>query len=309
MHSFREFHLDEELPFPTDPFLYAETYVHGFDIGFAYQATRRLSLTLDIPVQDGRRTSYYEHDLTTLTEKHTMRASGVGDLRLLANIWIFDPDRHRNGNISLGLGFKLPTGDYNAKDFSYRANGPVLRPVDPAIQPGDGGLGIVTAISGFQKLFKNTYAYLQGIYLINPRELNGTQQPTGDEPDFTLGERGYIFNSVPDQYLGRAGLGYLLWPKMGLSLTLGARVEGVPVEDLVGGSDGWRNAGYALSIEPGLTVSKGNFSFTVTGPVALKRHADKNLTDLRVSRLLGADIGGNAAFADYLITTSFSYGF
>ncbi len=97
--------------------------------------------------------------------------------------------------------------------------------------------------------------------------------------------------------------------KMGLSLTLGARVEGVPVEDLVGGSDGWRNAGYALSIEPGLTVSKGNFSFTVTGPVALKRHADKNLTDLRVSRLLGADIGGNAAFADYLITTSFSYSF
>jgi len=150
LHSFREFHLDEELPFPTDPFLYAETYVHGFDIGFAYQATRRLSLTLDIPVQDGRRTSYYEHDLTTLTEKHTMRASGVGDLRLLANIWIFDPDRHRSGNISLGLGFKLPTGDYNAKDFSYRANGPVLRPVDPAIQPGDGGLGIVIALSGFQ---------------------------------------------------------------------------------------------------------------------------------------------------------------
>lgn len=103
------------------------------------------------------------------------------------------------------------------------------RPVDPAIQPGDGGWGIVAQLSGFQKIYTNTFAYAQGIYLINPRDINHVQQPTGNEPDFTLGEFGYIFNSVPDQYLARAGIGYLIWPKMGLSVSLGARLEGVPV--------------------------------------------------------------------------------
>src|SRR6185312_14118739 len=131
----------------------------------------------------------------------------------------------------------------------------------------------------------------------------------GNEPDFTLGEFGYIFNSVPDQYLGRAGVGYVLWPKFGLTLSLGARLEGVPVEDLLGDSHGWRNAGYAFSIEPGLSVNKGRFYFSVTAPVAVHRYAAKNLTDIKVSKELNADFGGNAAFADYLITASVSWRF
>lgn len=197
LHSFRDFHFSEEIPFPSPNGIYAETYVHGFIAALAYQATKRISLTLEIPFQAGSRTTYYEHDLTTLSQKHTMRASGLGDVKLVGTFWLLDPEKHREGNITLGLGVKIPTGDYNAKDFSYRDTGPVLRPVDPAIQPGDGGWGIVTEIAAFQKLYKNSYAYLQGTYLINPRETNGTQQPTGDEPDFTLGEFGYIYNSVP----------------------------------------------------------------------------------------------------------------
>lgn len=51
-------------------------------------------------------------------------------------------------------------------------------------------------------------------------------------------------------------------------------------------------------------MTKGRFSFSVTGPVAVSRHADKNLTDIKVSKQLGVDFGGNAAFADYLITVS-----
>ena len=309
LHSFRDFHFSEEIPFPSPNGIYAETYVHGFIAALAYQATKRISLTLEIPFQAGSRTTYYEHDLTTLSQKHTMRASGLGDVKLVGTFWLLDPEKHREGNITLGLGVKIPTGDYNAKDFSYRDTGPVLRPVDPAIQPGDGGWGIVTEIAAFQKLYKNSYAYLQGTYLINPRETNGTQQPTGDEPDFTLGEFGYIYNSVPDQYLGRAGLGYLIWPKMGLSLSLGARIEGVPVHDFIGGDNGWRTPGYALSIEPGISISKGRFSVSVTAPVAVMRHADQNTTDISVSKKLGTQVNGFAAFADYLITTSVSVKF
>jgi hypothetical protein len=56
-------------------------------------------------------------------------------------------------------------------------------------------------------------------------------------------------------------------------------------------------------------VTKGRFSFSVTGPIAFHRHADKNLTDIKVSRDLNTDFGGNAAFADYLVTASFSWRF
>jgi len=308
LHSFREFHGSEEVS-PVPNFLFAETWVYGFDLSLVYQATPRFSFTLEIPVQDGIRKSFYEHDLTKLTHAYNMRAGGVGDLRLVGNVWVFEPDRHPEGNISIGLGIKIPTGNDDAKDFSHRATGLVLRPVDPAIQPGDGGVGIVTEIAAFQKLYKNTYAYLQGVYLMNPRELNGVQQTTGDEPDFTGGIFGFMFNSVPDQYLGRGGFGYVIWPKMGMSLTIGSRIEGLPVHDVIGGDRGWRSPGYAIYIEPGLYVSKGRFSVSVTGPVAVERHVDQNTTELSVSKQLGMNIGGFAAFADYLITASVSVAF
>ncbi|HJT79650.1 MAG TPA: hypothetical protein VJ719_00515, partial [Chthoniobacterales bacterium] len=107
LHSFREFHGDTELPYPTDPALYANTHVYGFDLSVTYQATPRLSLTLELPAQVGDRTSYYEHDFV---HKFTTRASGIGDLRLLASSWLLDPRKHYQGNVLLGLGVKFPTG-------------------------------------------------------------------------------------------------------------------------------------------------------------------------------------------------------
>jgi len=306
LHSFREFHGGVELPYPTDPALYANTHVYGFDVSATYQITPRFSVTLEIPVQYGDRTSAYEHDFV---HKHTTSAGGLGDMRLVGNVWLFDPQKYYHGNVNIGLGVKFPTGNDEATDIFHQPTGPVRRPVDPAIQPGDGGWGIVTQLAAFQTLYKNSFAYAQGVYVINPRDINHVQQPTGNEPDFTLGEFGYIFNSVPDQYLARAGIGYVLWPKFGLTLSLGARLEGVPVEDFLGDSHGWRNAGYAFSIEPGLSVNKGRFYFSVTGPVAVHRYAAKNLTDIKVSKELNTDFGGNAAFADYLITASVSWRF
>jgi hypothetical protein len=306
LHSFREFHGDQELPYPTDPALYANTHVNGFDLTISYQVTPRFSLTLELPAQFGDRTSYYEHDFV---HKFTTRASGIGDMKLIGTTWLFDPEKCREGNVALGLGIKFPTGEYNATDVFHQPTGPVERPVDPAIQPGDGGWGFVAELAAFQQLYTNTYFYVQGIYLFNPRDINGVQQPTGNEPDFTLGEFGYIFNSVPDQYLGRLGVGYLVWPKMGVYVTLGARLEGVPVEDLIGDSHGFRTTGYAFSIEPGIAIDHGRFSFSVTAPVAVHRHASKNLTDIKVSKELNVDFGGNAAFADYLITASVAWRF
>ena len=178
----------------------------------------------------------------------------------------------------------------------------MLRPVDPAIQLGDGGWGIVLGVQAFSRVFRETFFYLQGFYLINPREMNGTQTTFGDLPEATGGDIGYTIDSVPDQYLGRAGLNHTVWPKAGLSLSLGARIEGVPARDLVGGSEGWRLPGYAISIEPGLSLSRGKNRFTLTAPVAVERHADNLLADERT----GSPFKGYAALADFMITASYS---
>jgi hypothetical protein len=76
-------------------------------------------------------------------------------------------------------------------------------------------------------------------------------------------------------------------------------MEGVPSTDIIGGSAGSRRPGYAVSIEPGITWTHRKFSITVTAPVAVERNRERNFQ----GRL------GDAAFADYLISSSISYRF
>jgi hypothetical protein len=110
--------------------------------------------------------------------------------------------------------------------------------------------------------------------------------------------------STPDAYLLRAGLSYAIWPSKGLSLSLGGRMEGVPVTDWFGGSNGSRRPGYAISIEPGITWVHKQFAITVTGPVAIERNRERSVPDMATPGK-----HGDAAFADYLITSSISFRF
>ena len=105
--------------------------------------------------------------------------------------------------------------------------------------------------------------------------------------------------STPDTYLLRAGLSYAIWPAKGLSLSVGGRMEGVPSTDWFGGNSGGRRPGYAISIEPGITWVHHKLAITVTAPVAIAINRERNY--------LGN--AGDAAFADYLITSSVSYRF
>jgi hypothetical protein len=298
-NSFRDFKGSKAISDPAPKELYANNKVHSFDVSVTYAVTKRLSLTLGLPIGYGIRKTYLEHDGVT---RHTMRNGGVGDLRLMGYSWLLDPDTHPDQNIQLGLGVKAPTGDHRAKDYSHRATGSVLRPVDPAIQLGDGGWGILLGVQAFQQVFTDTTIYLQGTYLSNPREMNGTQTPFGDIPALTGGDIGYTINSVPDQYLARLGLSHTIWPEQGLSVTLGARAEGVPVRDLLGDSQGFRIPGHAVSIEPGFAIALGKNFFELTVPVAVYRHASKSLADKRTH----SPIGGIATLADYQVIVSYS---
>jgi hypothetical protein len=299
-HSFRDFNSSgDEVHIPL---IKNDTYVDLWDVSATYAVTKRLNLTLEFPFQYGSRTNAAEHDGVHV---HTMRAAGMGDMRLSANFWLLNTDKHPDQNISLGLGVKAPTGDDAVTDYSFRPTGPQLRAVDPAIEPGDGGWGIILSGSAFAKVYKNTFVYLNGFYLINPRETNGVRTVNFDVPPFTHGDKGLMVDSVPDQSLIRGGVAGAIWPKIGLSASLGARWEGIPAHDLIGGSDGWRLPGYSVSIEPGISISHGKEYVSVTAPVAVYRYGIVSVPFARTHDPLG----GIGSFADYQINVTYSHEF
>jgi hypothetical protein len=101
---------------------------------------------------------------------------------------------------------------------------------------------------------------------------------------------------VPDQYLARAGVAVPIKKLKGVSILLGARIEGVPVEDLFGDSNGFRRPGYAIFIEPGAVYSWGKNTISLTVPVATQRNRPKDF----------AQVEGDATFADYMVLVSYS---
>jgi hypothetical protein len=299
-HSFRDFNANgDEVNIPA---IKNDTYVDLFDIAATYAATKRLSFTLELPVQYGSRTNAGEHDGVHV---HTTRASGIGDLRLSANYLLLNPDKHPDQNISLSLGLKARTGDDAIKDTFFRPTGPEQRAVDSAIEPGDGGWGIILSENAFAKVYTRTFAYLNGFYLINPRETNHVHTVNFDVPPFTNGDPGLMVNSVPDQVMVRGGLTGSIWPSKGINLSFGARWEGIPVHDLIGGSDGFRLPGFSVSVEPGISISHGRDFLGVTAPVAVYRYGAVSVPFARTHNPLG----GIASFADFQINVTYSHVF
>ena len=302
--------------------VYANTHVYGFDLSAAYAVTDRFDLIFEVPFQYGTRQTWIEHDILS-RDLHTMRAGGIGDPRVRADFWLLDPKKFPTGNISLGLGIKIPLGVDDASDIAYRGpgyrnTGKVLRPVDPAIQPADGGWGIILASHAFTSLYfpalpssnwlKNTYAYADAIYLFNPQEMNHTQTPFADDPRQTAGgDKGLRFDSIPDQWLARMGVSQTVWPSKGLAVSAGIRWEGVPAYDVIGGSNGWRLPGNSLSFEPGVTWSpRAQDSFSVFVPIAVHRHADRSAPFERLGIAPGP---GLATIADWELIISYTHQF
>jgi hypothetical protein len=271
----------------------ARMSIHSIDVQATYAFTPRYSVTLTMPFIHADRSTVLDHDGT----RHSTSAGGLGDVRLVAHVWLFNPEKARTGNISLGLGVKAPTGNEKATDTFHKPTGPEIRPVDQAIQPGDGGWGINLELVGYQKIVNQLYGYVSGFYLINPRQQNDAITTAPYPPGPNAADRKL---SVPDQYLGRAGVSYTIWPQQGLSISLGGRIDGVPTRDLVGGSEGFRRPGFAVSVEPGVSWTRGQHTFNLFTPVLIYANRQKNIYDDRYDTHLPA------AFADFLIIASFA---
>ena len=320
---------------------------HFIDLGLSYQITPRAGVALVLPFVYSDRSSFYEHSggsPATGARRGHSRASGIGDIRLTGNVWLWNPTKHPKGNIQLGLGLKAPTGDYEATDTFNTVRGPEEHFVDQSIQPGDGGWGFSAEFFAYREIFERTSVYAQGFYMFNPRDVNGVSTGIANPRGRTITALnrtiantastpaqvataqarlnaatalGYNTStaledvmSVTDQYLARAGFTFTLVKSWGLALSLGGRLEGVPVEDALGDSNGFRRPGYTVAIEPGITLMKGRFSAAVYAPVALYRNRQASVADKRWDQIVGGGTtGGDAAFADFVITTSISYRF
>jgi hypothetical protein len=220
---------------------------------------------------------------------------GVGDISVGGRIWLLNPareDRPRQ-NIAFGLSVKLPTGSEGVRDTVDSATGPRVVVVDQSIQLGDGGWGLSLSTDMYKRLGKVT-AYGSGIYLFNPRNTNGVQTGRGRASEAIM--------SVADQYLGRAGIIFGVPKVRGLTASVGGRIEGVPVRDAFGKSDGFRRPGYALSFEPGVNyiMHGGRDVWSLTVPIAVQRNRRRSVSDIRDNR------HGDAAFADYVIIAGYS---
>lgn len=106
--------------------------------------------------------------------------------------------------------------------------------------------------------------------------------------------------SVSDQYLLRGGIARAVPKIRGLVVTFGGRMEGVPVRDLLGKSNGFRRPGYAISADPGFLYNRWGYVFACSVPWAIERNRRRSVTDI------ANRTHGDAAFADYTLTLSLS---
>lgn len=270
--------------------------IHLFDVGLSYDFTPRYSLSVSVPFMAATRTRPGTLDTPALGRPGPDQVSqsvGFGDIGVGGRVWVLDPGRENRPrqNISFGFGVKLPTGKKDVRDTVMTAAGPREVVVDQSIQLGDGGWGLTFSTDMYKRVGRATL-YGSGIYLVNPRDTNGVRTGRARASEAIM--------SVADQYLARAGVVVPVPRARGWTVSFGGRIEGVPVRDILGRSNGFRRPGYAVSVEPGVNYSRGRDLWSVSVPVAVERNRRRSVTDIRDNR------HGDAAFADYLLVVGYS---
>ena len=268
-------------------------WIYLADFSATYGLTTRTNLSLSVPFLFADRSSPLRQGGVTVS-RSTTHSRGISDMSLMSRSWIFDPETHRKQNLSLGIGVKFPTGNPAVSDTFRGLTSSTVHNVDQSIMPGDGKFGMVVDMQAFKSVWKLTLS-TGAIYLINPANTNGELTARGRASESVF--------SVPDQYLLRLGAAMPVLPKQGIALSLAGRMEGVPVHDLIGGSDGFRRPGYAISIEPGILFSLRNNLFSLSAPVALKRNRLRSVPDIQDGR------AGDAAFADSFLIFGYTHRF
>ena len=281
-----------------------------FNFGFNYALTPRYGFSLDVAWVENERSSpvYLENNRELpVVGRWNSGASGFGDMRLGLHGWLWDPAAHasphgrleeegapaasspvaRRGNLRISLGLDLPTGEKDVMSYrkTYR-DGRIVstdapQPVDQSIQPGDGGWGIPIDLYGYFQLTETD---------------NGV--PTLRSNPFEA------VMSIGDTFMVRSGVEWTLSREHGVTVGLGLRSEGQPVEDLVGSSDGFRRPGMNIAVEPSLSWMKNGWSASLSVPVVFYNERFQSVPDQQWQDATGIPRHGDASFADYYVMLS-----
>lgn len=262
-----------------------ENIYHLVDVSIERQLTARWSVSASVPMLFAHRNQLYSP-----TGKYVVNSFGDASVGVRASI--FRPPTESGNNISVGMSIKLPTGVYNATGRAISGGREIIATADQSIQPGDGGTGFSLDIQGYKRTFFQSELYFAGVYLFNPRDTNGVST--------FRRANGETVMSVADQYLFRGGIGRAIPKLHGLAGSIGGRIEGVPVRDLIGGANGFRRPGYAISVDPGLLYVYKDYTFSLNTPVAVERNRKRSVADYL------NNTHGDAAFADYTFMLSVS---
>jgi len=260
-----------------------------FDVGIEYRLSPRWSVIGDIPVFDGSRNQIYP-------PTGIFYVSGLGDITVGLQSWIFRPPTENGGNVAVNVQLKLPTGINDATGAATLKGQPVIATADQSMQPGDGTWGFSVGTQAYKRLWRSATSYAQGNYLVSPTDTNGVAtfrtQP------------GQGVMSATDQYLFRAGISQVVPKVRRLAFSAGVRGEGVPVRDLIGQSNGFRRPGYIFSFDPGFMFTYKRDTLSVTGPWALYRNRPPSVPEMQYKIT-----NGDAFFADYTVTVNISHHF
>ena len=226
---------------------------------------------------------------------HEQTAAGIGDISVGGSAWLLAPRTHASGNVSIGLGLKAPTGSHTRPSRFYLASGPVDFPADQTIQPGDGGWAVSVELQAFREIVDRAMWYASGSYMASPKARSDVTGAPVPAPNST------VYWSVPDVYSARTGVALDVLPEQGLSLSLGARVDGIPVHDLFGGGDEdtIKRTSYIVYADPGVSYTRDRTTLTLGVPWRMTLKRLKSLAEQQPGALPNA--GG---FAKYLIFAS-----
>jgi hypothetical protein len=253
-------------------------------MSIGYALTPRVTLTASVPIMFAKRKS-------GRTPDRIFHSNGIGDISLGARMWLIRPPSESRQNIAFGVGIKLPTGKPDVTNTFMTAAGPVTSVADQSIQLGDGGVGAVFDLQAFKAVKFMTF-FASGTYLVNPRNTNGVRTGRSRPSEAIM--------SVADQYAARVGVAVPAPRIRGLSISFAGRIEGVPVRDLIGKSEGFRRPGYAISVEPGFIYTRGRDTWSISMPIAVERNRRRSVTDIMDGR------HGDAAFVDNLLLIGYS---
>jgi len=294
--AFRDFKGADDQKTPAQD----ESIVRSFttDITLSRLLKNGWSMDLSIPFASNSRFADKEHGGPG-TERHTTHTFGLGDIRFTVYKWLLNPSVSQKGNVQLGLGIKLPTGDYKYQDYFYKNDTTkILAPVNASIALGDGGTGIITELNTFY-FFKSTISFYGNFYyLINPRDQNGVSTSTWRAPaSLDIMTTADVY-SIPDVYSLRAGFNFDFKK---FALSAGLRDEGVPVHDLIGNNHGLRRPGHNLSFEPGIIYKMKKISMYVYVPAIISRRIKQNPTDALATEITGVYRIGAGGSGDYSV--------